>query len=361
MTTIHDLPTPALLLDWPTAERNIRFASDLVKDRDVRLRPHFKNHKCVEIAKRQLAAGGCVGMTAATVAEARALLEGGVEDVLIANQVSAPAKIRQLIEIANKGVVRVAVDSRENAGPIAAAAREAGVEIGVLVEVDIGTKRCGLLPGEPALRLARDLQDMPGIRFDGLQAYHGHVIGVQDVEERRKAARSTIQLAIDTRRLIESEGIECGILSGMGSSTYRMVIDMEGVDELQVGTYPTMDWYYNQLAPEFDIALSVLVSVISVFEDRFVLDVGVKGVATEFGVPRFMGHPEFVIKRFVSEEHTIVPAENHGMKVGDRLHMIPSHACGTCNLHNQIVVRDGEKVMDVWPISARGYAVDPLP
>ena len=353
--SIFDLATPVLLLDLSTAERNIQQAADYVQDKPVRLRPHFKNHKCVPLAKRQLAAGGCVGMTTATVEEAAVLVGAGVDDILIANQIVGAAKINRLIQLANQATVRAVVDSADNADPIAEAARNSGAEFGALVEIDIGSNRCGVAPGASTVDMVHYLLDCQGIRFDGLHAYHGHAVNKFDATEREQLARDSMQLAIDTRRQIESAGIACPILSGAGASTYRVVAEMDGVDELQIGTYVTMDWSYKQRAPEFDLALTVLASVIGTRPDQLVLDVGVKGVAHEYGPPQILDHPEFEVVRFLAEEHTVVSAPHHQLQVGDRLHVVPSHACMTCNLHRQMVVREGETIRDVWPISARGY------
>jgi D-serine deaminase-like pyridoxal phosphate-dependent protein len=355
--SIFDLPTPALLLDWPTAKRNIQQAADFVQDKHARLRPHFKSHKCVPLAREQLAAGGCVGITTATVEEAAVLVDSGVEDVLVASQVAGEAKLERLVQVAQKATVRVIVDDESNARPLGDAASKAGSEVGVLLEVDIGNHRCGAPPGAATLTRVRDLLKIPGIRFDGLHAYHGHVVNMFDLSKRDAAAQETMQHAIDTRRLLESEGIACPILSGAGASTYHIVGEMEGVDELQIGTYVTMDWSYKQRAPQFDIALTVLATVISAQQDHFVVDVGVKGVAHEYGPPQVLDHPELEIPIFRGEENTVVRGANHGKKVGDRVHISPSHGCATCNLHQQMVIREGDEVKEVWPISARGYGL----
>ena len=356
LKTIHDLPTPALLLDWPAARRNIEWAAAFVADKPVQLRPHFKHHKCVPLAKAQMEAGGCVGMTTATVAEAKALVEGGITDVLIANQVLSG--LDQLVEIAERNTIRVLVDDVANAHPIAEAGLAAGFDIGVLVEVDIGTHRSGVHPGEPALDLVRHLIEMPGVRFDGLHAYHGHVVNILEPDDRAESARVTMQLAIDTRRLVESAGIPCQILTGGGAATYKTIGKMDGVDELQIGSYVGMDWSYKErVGADFEIAFSVLATVISVSTQGMVLDVGVKGIAHESGPPRLLDHPNFEIPRFKSEEHTIVKAEGHGLSVGDRIRLTPSHGCGTCNLYNQIVICDGDEVRDIWTTSARGYSI----
>ena len=353
--SIVDLPTPLLLLEWSVCKRNIDLAAGYVAHRAAKLRPHFKNHKCLRLAQAQIAAGGCVGFTTATLKETEVLLDGGIDDVLVANQVVGAAKINHLVQISKRGTVRVAVDDIENARAIGAAARQADCDARVLVELDIGSARCGVAPGAGAVDFIRGLLAVPGIQFDGLHAYHGHAVATIDAAERERIAADSMQSAIETRRLLETAGIACAILSGAGSSTYRTVADMEGVDELQVGTYVTMDWSYKERAPEFDIALTVLATVISARDDQFVLDVGVKGIADEYGPPQIFGEPGFEIPRFKAEEHTIVKAAGHRLKVGDRVRVVPSHACATCNLHERIVVHEGEQVREVWPIEGRGY------
>ena len=292
--------------------------------------------------------------------EAQALAKAGVEDILIANQLVDPARIRQLIEVAKLTRLRVLVDSEENVEHLSKAFESTGIDLGVLLELDIGSHRCGVEPGEKATNFAAQyLIDRPGLRFDGLHAYHGHAVNMTDIDERTAAARQSMQLAVDTRCLIESKGIECPILTGGGSSTYSVIGAMRGVDELQLGTYVTMDCSYKHRASEFEPALTVLATVISCGSHHFVVNAGVKAIAHEFGPPEVADHPEFEILRFRSDEHTVVHAPDHAMQVGDRLHLVPSHACGTCNLHHQLVVHEDEEATDIWPISARSYPLPP--
>jgi D-serine deaminase-like pyridoxal phosphate-dependent protein len=352
---IDDLDTPALLLDWRAAERNLAKAVAFVADKPVRLRPHFKNHKCVTLAHRQLEAGGCVGITCAKLGEAELLVAGGIDNVLIANQVVGPIKAARLVKLAKQATIRVAVDSLENARMLSAAAAERGATIGVLVEVDIGMSRCGVPPGEPACTLAQAIADLPGLRFDGLQAYEGHAMGIKDPDERAVVSRSSMQLALDTRRRIENSGLGVAIVSGGGTGTYRTVGCMPGVNELQVGSYVTMDWsYHERVRGEFEMALSILTTVISASPDRFVLDVGVKGVGHEMGPPRVKEHPDWPIPTFGSEEHCTVRASGHGLKVGQKVELIPSHCCTTCNLYRRLVVHEDGRITDEWPIEASG-------
>lgn len=351
---IDRLDTPTLLLDIDASDRNLKRMADFFRDRPASLRPHFKNHKCVAVARRQIAAGA-IGMTCAKLGEAEILGEHGFHDLLIANQVVGPEKMKRLTRLAGiVDKVAVAIDHIDQAAAISEAAAAAGVTVGVLIEVDIGMGRCGVAPGEAALRLASQIRSLPGIRFDGLQAFEGHLVNVLDRNERAERSAEAMSRAVQTRRLIEGAGIAVDRISGCSSATYDVTGVMPGVDEVQAGTYVTMDRQYHRLVPEFEIALSLLVRVISrPLPGRAVLDVGVKGAGGEFGVPAIQGHPDVEIPYFLSEEHVVV---NHApdWPIGQPLHLIPSHACTTCNLHRELVVHRDGCVVDVWPIEASG-------
>lgn len=366
---IEDLDTPVLLLDRGASDRNLRRMADFFKDRACRLRPHFKNHKCTALARRQREAGSLVGFTCAKVGEAEVLADGGLDDVLVANQVVGRQKIARLVRLAERIKIRVAVDDLTQAEAISEAASAAGVTVGVLVEIDIGMARCGVPPGQPALALARQVAGLAGVRFDGLQAYEGHLIYMTDADKRAELTRQALGRAVETRRLIEQQGVPVSIVSGGSSATHEITGQIDGVDEIQAGSYATMDWRYAQMVPQFEVALSVLCRVISVQESvasdddgpeqaaartrRAVLDVGVKGAGHEFGPPRIKGYPDVEIPSFCSEEHCIVPraADWH---VGQTLELLPSHCCTTSNLYRQIHVHEEGRVVEVWPIDGSG-------
>ena len=352
---IEDLDTPALLLDGPATDRNLRRMADFFRARPCRLRPHFKNHKCTRLARRQLGAGSAVGITCAKLAEAEVLADAGFEDVLIANQIVGPAKLQRLVHLAGRmATLRVAVDHGEQARAISEAASQAGVTVGVLVEVDIGMGRCGVQAGEPALQLARQVAGLKGLRFDGLQAYEGHLVNVPDFEQRRRRTRRAIQQALDTRQLLENTGISVGLVSSGSTSTYAVTGAMDGVDEVQAGTYATMDWMYHRLTPEFELALSVLARVISRPQPGVaVLDVGFKGLGHEFGPPKAKQLLDSDARYLLAEEHCIVRAAGN-WQLGRTVELIPSHACTTCNLYRELQVHDQGRIIDVWPIEAAG-------
>lgn len=350
---LREIDTPTLLLDRAASDRNLARMAAFFQNRPAKLRPHFKNHKCVTLARRQLAAGA-IGMTCAKLSEAEVLVEHGFADLLIANQVVGAAKVARLAHLATRARIAVAIDHIEQAAAISQAAAAAGSVVNLLIEVDIGMGRCGVAPGEPALELARRVGDLPGVRFTGLQAYEGHLVNVLDRAERAERARAAMQLAIDTRRLIEAAGMPVACISGCSSATYDSTGTLTGVDEIQAGTYATMDRQYQRLAPEFEVALSLQVRVISrPAPGRSVLDVGVKGAGSEFGVPAIRDYPEVEISSFLSEEHAVV-RNAPDWKIGELLQLIPSHACTTCNLHRELVVHEEGVVVDVWPIEASG-------
>ena len=349
--SIHELDTPALLLDIDLCQGNLRKMASFFAGNKSKLRPHFKNHKCVSLARQQLAAGSIVGFTCAKLGEAEILAEHGITDILIANQVVGPPKIRRLMEVARQADVAVAIDHVSQAEAISQAAQEAGVTVGTLIEVDIGMSRCGVGAGEPALGLSRQIAHLPGTNFKGLQAFEGHAIYINDAQERSKLVHEALQPAIDTRELIEASGVHIGVISGGSTANHQIVADK--VDEVQAGTYATMDWRYHEVSPEFDIALTVLAMVISKRPGEAVLDVGVKAAGAEFGDPKILGAPDVEIPAFKSEEHCMLK-NAPDWRVGETIQLISSHACTTCNLYRQMFVHQDGKVVDVWPIEASG-------
>ncbi len=351
---IEDVDTPALLLDWAAAQRNIHRMASFFRGRLSRLRPHFKNHKCPELARRQIEAGNCVGLTCAKLGEAEVVAARGIGDVLIANQVVGAHKVARLVELAGRIRVHVAVDDVGQANAISQAAAAAQVTVGILVEIDIGMGRCGVGPGRPALDLACAVQQMPGLRFEGIQAYEGHVVYVSDFERRAELVRQAMAHAIETRELLEDRGVPVAIVSGGSSSTYQITGQMAGIDEIQAGTYATMDWRYAELAPEFEIALSVLARVVSKRPGVAVLDVGSKGLGCEFGAPRIHGCPEVETPAVLAEEHTVVRNAPKRWRSGELVRVTPSHACTTCNLYRWMHVCEDDRVVDIWPIEGSG-------
>lgn len=348
---VSAVATPALVVDARALEANLAKMSEFFESAHCKLRPHFKSHKCVTLARRQIEAGNAVGITCAKLSEAEALVAGGVKDVLIANQVVGPDKVKRLAELNTQALVRCAVDDASNVDELSSAAREAGVTIGVLVEVDIGMGRCGVAPGAPTIALAGQVVSVESLRFDGLQGYEGHVITQPDPNERRQSVMDSFAPLIETRRALESGGIAVAMVSSGGTGTYDMTSQIDGIDEIQAGSYALMDHYYRDVRPEFELARTVLATIVSSRPGRSVADVGVKGLGCEFGPPIVQGFDQAEVA-YSAEEHTAI--DNIHQPVGSKVRLVPSHGCTTNNLYRYMwIARDGV-IEDCWPIEGSG-------
>ena len=351
-----DIDTPALLIDLPAMESNIAQMASFFEGKKAKLRPHAKTHKCPIISHKQLQAGNAVGVTCAKVGEAEALVEGGIRDILIANQIVGAQKIARLVGLARHASIMVAVDDPTNVEQLSAAAVAAGVELGVLVEVNIGMNRCGVEPGQPALDLARKVAEARGLRFMGLQGYEGHLVMLPSQDERRERALTTMQGLVDTRRFIEADGLEVRIVSGGGTGTAHFTGTVEGVDEIQAGSYVFSDVKYRSVGAPFQCALTVLATVISRPTPTLaVTDAGHKVMTSEFGLPELIGVEGASLTR-LSEEHGKVEfsAPDTRLRPGDKVEFIPTHGCTTINLFDRYhAVRDG-RLEAVWEIAGRG-------
>jgi D-serine deaminase-like pyridoxal phosphate-dependent protein len=354
--TLHDqIDTPALLLDLGMLQENIHTMAAYFSTRHCKLRPHFKSHKCTTIAKMQMQAGA-IGITCAKLGEAEVVAAAGIRNILIANQIVGPLKIRRLLDLCRQADPMVAVDSADNVAMLSGSAAAAGVTISVLAEVDVGMGRCGVAPGKPAVDLARLVNASPGLHFAGLQGYEGHCVDLRDAAERREKTLQSLKLLVDTRRMIESAGIPVAIVSGGGTGTYDIAGNYEGVDEVQAGSYAAMDWWYTDIRPEFKQAMSILATVVSRPRPEVaILDVGRKGFGAEWGAPRVKNLAGSQVIGYTSEEHLkiAVPAGSK-IKVGDPVEIIPSHGCTTSNLYPEFVIHHHGALVGRWPIEGRG-------
>ena len=355
--TIDEIDTPAAIIDLDLVKRNIQTLEDFVRFRPVHTRPHAKTHKTPAIGKLQVEAGA-VGLTCAKVGEAEAMVDGGIDDVLIANQVVGPIKIERMCRLAERARVTVEVDDPANVDEIAAAAQRLGVTLGVVVEIDVGGPRGGVPPYEPALALARRIMDRPGLDFTGLMAYEGHTVGIVDQAERDAAARAALAPVIETRRLCETEGIPVREVTGGATNTFDITGTIHGWTELQAGTYVTMDAGFRPHAGHaFTQAFWILTSVTSRAKPGYVhLDGGRKSIAFEpTGVP-VIDDPEGLEIEAVAEEHLHVKMLDGApdLRPGDQVRVTPWHGCTTFNLHDTLYVLQDDEVVDIWPITGRG-------
>ena len=355
-TTLAEIPTPALVLDAAAMQRNIERMAAFFAEGACRLRPHFKAHKTPEIARRQLAAGSCTGLTCATVAEAE-VAAAFCDDLLIANEVIGADKCARVAAIAERGVdVKIAVDSAEGLTMISAAAEARGVEIGVVIDINVGMPRCGVAP-EAAVGSAARAAATPGVRLRGLMGYEGHAVGIPERDKREHVAKKAMDGLLSAVTAVREAGLPCEIVSAGGTGTYDITGRIDGITEVQAGSYVLMDTAYAKLDLPFEHAFWVLGTVISRPNPGLcVTDSGHKACTEDHGNPDVAG-VEGANLLFLSDEHaTIMLPPDSPIAIGDRIRLAPSHIDPTINLHDAFYVLDGEKVIDVWPIAARGYA-----
>lgn len=353
--TVLDIPTPALVVDVAAMDRNIRRMAAFFAEGSCRLRPHFKAHKTPAIARRQLAAGACTGLTCATVAEAE-VAASCCSSILLANEPVGPGKGDRLAALAAGCEVIVAVDSAAGLDTLAAAARRAGVTLGVLVDVNVGQGRCGVVPGADAVGLAHRVADTPGVALRGLMGYEGHLVALPDRGEREARTRRALEELVATARLLRAAGLPCDIVSAGGTGTYDISGRIDGITEVQAGSYVLMDSDYGRLDVPFEQASWVLGTVISRPDpSRCVADCGHKAMTKDHGLPTVRDIDGASVVALNDEHATIALPPGSPVRVGDRIYLRPSHTDPTINLHDVLYAIDGDRVVDVWPIAARGY------
>lgn len=353
---LHEVQTPALLIDLDALERNLERMRRFVEERGVRLRAHAKTHKSADIARLQMERGGACGICCQKVSEAEAMVRAGITDILVANEVRDPAKLDRLARLAKRARIIVCADDLEAVADLSSAATGAGVTLEVLVEIDCGAGRCGIAPGLPARNLALAIAAAPGLRFAGIQAYHGRAQHLATESERRSAIVSAEASTRQTVEMIAAAGLTCEIVGGAGTGTYRHEAASGVWNELQCGSYIFMDADYRRvLGPDagFEHALFVLTSVMSLASGRAVTDAGLKALAVDSGLPAVHGLDRVICKG-LSDEHCQLDDPLGRLRVNQRLHLIPGHCDPTCNLHDWYVGIRGDRVETVWPVTARG-------
>jgi D-serine deaminase-like pyridoxal phosphate-dependent protein len=347
---LEDVDTPALILDLDAFEANQKTLFSSVKNR-VRIRPHAKTHKCPDVAKRQIALGA-VGMCCQKVSEAEAMVEGGVADVLVSNEVVGAKKLERLAALSRRARVGVCVD---NAGNVA----QLTGDLDVYIELEVGMRRCGVEPGEPVVALAKEI--LKRHRFAGLQAYHGRAQHMRSMEERHAAIELAAQHVVHTKKLLEKNKIACPIVTGAGSGTFMLEVEAGVWDEIQPGSYAFMDADYakNEWAaplPRFEHALFVLTTVMSRAPDRAIVDAGLKASSVDSGMPSVWKKNHLKYTR-ASDEHGWIEGETPQAALpalGEKLHLVPGHCDPTINLYDWYVCVRRGRVEALWPITARG-------
>ena len=329
--TKETLPTPALLLDAGAFEANLKTVADHCRGSNCGFRPHAKTHKCPQIAKRQVASGAS-GVCTATVAEAVAMANAGVRGILLTSPIVERSKIGRMVELAKTGAdVMLSIGDIHEVDLLSQAAAAEKVKLDVLVDVDVMDRRTGALPGQPALKVAKGIDQSTSLRLRGIQAYAGGASHTVGFENRQKTSRRVMAQAVETRDLFAKAGLETSILTGGSTGTYNIDSQIDGMTELQVGSYVFMDVGYmgigsengNDVYTDFRPALTVLTTVVSAaHSDLVTVDAGVKSMA-ESPNPIVKGSKELNYRRFGDEFGAITSITGANLpQLGDRLELI---------------------------------------
>ena len=330
MPSIHDLVTPALLIDATALDHNLRTMAAALPG--ARLRPHVKAHKCTSLARRQAAAGHRT-FCCATVREMIGMAAAGLgEDLMLANETLQPERLAGL-----EARITVAVDSEAT---IAAAANAGGAVREVIIDVNVGLPRCGCDSAD-AGRLA-DLARSKGLTVRGVMGYEGHAVGMDDRAVRSQLCEQAMELLLAAHRAVGGDVVSAG-----GTGTYDINV---WANEIQAGSYVLMDTAYGKLGLPFVQAFWVWSTVISVSPAYAVADCGLKSLGMDHGNPTIAGGSVW----FCSDEHTTF-GPDQPLAVGDRVRVAPAHIDPTIAYHERMYLVAGEEVVDTWPVDLRGW------
>jgi D-serine deaminase-like pyridoxal phosphate-dependent protein len=358
--SIHDVETPAVLVDLDILERNITRMADAARRCGVRLRPHAKTHKVLEVGRMQLAAGAC-GLCLAKPGEAEVFAAAGFDDIFLAYPIVGADKARRLLALGDRVRLAVGADSVEGASTLADAFHAAGRRIEILLKVDVGSHRVGV-PAEDALEMARRLADLRGLRLRGVFAHSGLGYHSTSPEAVAEAGQSEGRIMAEVAETLRGEGILVEEVSVGSTPTALSAMAVDGVTECRPGTYVYQDASQVSLgtcALE-DCALTVLATVVSApAHDRAVVDAGSKTLSSDPLRPQVGGHGWIVGRQSrvqrLSEEHGVIDlVEGESLRVGERVRILPNHACVVSNLHDEILAVRGDRVEAVWKVAARG-------
>lgn len=359
-TTVVGLPvsaldTPALLIDLDAFEHNVAAMAADITSRGPAWRPHCKAHKCPAIAHKQIQAGA-IGITCAKLGEAEVFAANGVRDILIANQIVGPIKTRRLAALARHADVMVLVDHPDNVRELDAAALAAGSRIRVLIEIETGMQRGGVLPGRHALDLAKLIAAAPGLRFAGVQTWEGHTVGMAEGPQRQAKIVEACQSLVAIANEIRAAGISVGIVSAGGTGTYLTSSGVEGITEIEAGGGVFGDLWYQSFNANVKTAMTLLAQVTSrPTPTRVLIDAGRKSIDPTIFPPAVKGLDIDGPIR-LSAEHGIfyLPEPGDWPKIGNRIEMLIGYSDQCTHLHENFYgIRRGI-VETVWPILARG-------
>ena len=353
-TPVEELDTPALIVDLDVLDKNIETVHSFFESSQAKLRPHVEAHRCPAIAHKQLAAGGTVGgISVGNVGVAEVFAQRGFNDILVAGEIVTSQKIARLCALAHSAKITVAVDSSDNVKDLSNAASAGGVGLNVVVEVNTGMNLCGVEPGQPALELAKIVAGSAGLTFAGLMSIERADI---DADKQAESSKQSIQKLLDTRDLLESNGLSVDIVSIGGTHDYEIAGATAGVTEVSAGAYALMDARHRSSRPQLSPAAKVLATVTSRPEPgTVILDSGKKAIGDDTGMPLVEALPEHTVAALSAEHGRLMVEDGDShLKLGDKVWLTPWDLGASANVYDFIQgVRNG-KLEAVLDIAARG-------
>ena len=357
----RSLNTPVLLIDLDVFERNVAAMAAFAKANGIRLRPHAKTHKCAEIARRQVAAGA-VGVCCAKLGEAEEMAAGGIGSVLITSPVVSEPAIARLVQLNERMAdLEVALDNPDNARALAAAVGS-GKTLTVLIDVDPGIKRTGVASAEAAVALAQVIAGLPQLKLIGVQYYCGRQQHIESYAERRSEIVDRTDYLRGVINALTEAGFAPEIITGGGTGTHRIDVELGLLNELQTGSYVFMDRQYNECdisgegTPGFETSLLIDARVVSANTPGLgTIDAGFKAMATDGGPPTVLsGAPVGAAFHFMGDEHGLVLFGETSPPVGSIVTLAVPHCDPTVNLYDFYHVVRGDTLVDMWRVEGRG-------
>ena len=359
--SVSEIDTPALVVDLDIYERNLDKMAQMMKSSGKIFRPHAKMHKSPLVADDQIKRGA-VGVCCQKLSEAEIMADGGINDILITNEIVAPGKLDRVAELSKKIKLGICVDNLDATQALNEACARKHTNIRVLIEIDVGGNRCGVTNSTDTVALAQFIINSSHLNFGGLQAYHGAAQHLRTPKERADTVSSAAKIVSETKKALSDANIDCDLVTGGGTGTFMHDKDYNEWDELQCGSYAFMDADYgkNQLneienGTGFEHSLFIHTMVMSTNQPNMVIcDAGLKAIASDSGNPLIKGF-EHLNYRMTSDEHGNIDLDdNTTFNLGDRVLLIPGHCDPNVNLYDWYVgVRNGI-VEKTWPVAARG-------
>ena len=356
---LPELPrTPCLLLDERRMDANIAAMAQRMERLGARLRPHVKTHKSPEVMARQLAAGAA-GITVATTREAEVMADAGADDILLAYPPVGAFRLKEIGELARRARLTVACSEPDHVRSLS----RLGAEVDFYWEIEVGTGRLGTPPGEPTAEILDGLGEEAGARLTGILSFPGHAYAAYSGEERRRIAAAEKDALEATAEALRARGIDPGTLSA--GATPLTAAAPAWPAEYRFGNYVFNDATQVGLesATLDECAVTVAATVVGrPAADRVILDAGSKALAAErmsavtetFGIVR--DHPELAVRRLYEEHAICEVAGATDLRLGDRVEVVPNHACTCVNLHEEYTVIGRDEGFGAWPVAARGWS-----